>query len=345
VLGVTATYLVFAAAAQARPDELGGRLRVGYIDADSVYICKFDGGNGATDWIRLEKWRLPGRIPAGYRMAIGSYRDADTQLRWHIAHNCFWVIGQEAARITDPALRVPLAHLSIYDPNNPERKDAKKQEAMSDLSFTHEWQVYPVSEFAASIHVNRMEGGSVRLRKNEVCYDLLPTAQDSCLLFVLNESRMTTFKGKGEEAPKGATGYVVRYEEMDRFNVGFQEPFLVFGDRDTYVFVTHSGRVYLSKPGGQRRSAEPISKDDARRVVAVIGDVANGATYLLARAAPGHLAMSKCLRLDKEGRLTQWVIDPAKLKPVPSDEDNPLDVCLPFARYLLSEGKLTDKRP
>jgi hypothetical protein len=336
-LSLVVAGLAVAVASGAEPEELEGKnLSLGYIDRDGVYVCALDGGNGAIDWVRLEKWDRSGQTLARYKIASISFRNTDTPLRWRIAHGCYWMMNQEANWSPLPALSVPLAHLRVYDPTNPERKDPEKRKLFSDLDFNHNWGLSPVNDIASGIHVSRMEGGFVSLQINEVCFDLLPTSTNSGLLFVLHNSHMRTYAGKARDPSPGSIGRVVLYEELGLFKVDFQEPFWVFGDRDTYVFVTRSGRVYLAKRGGKIHSTQLLWKEADRPVVAAIGDVPTSTTFLLAYAPRG---LSKCLRLDKGGNMTQRVIDPGKLKPVRSDDT--LGGCWPFAQYLISEGMIS----
>jgi hypothetical protein len=298
-------------------------IAVAYVAKDNVYTCAFESGigpkqqwgMGTQEWVKTQRWNLEGRKSGSYRLEMLAYRDVDTPLRWHIAHDCLWVMGQAVnSRATPPGLRVSLSELPLFDSENPRASVANKLDTY--------WGAFPTAYL----------DGFVPPKEVELTFDILPTSKESCLLFYQYKSEIRMYEGKGGS---------LEYKEMDRFQVGFQEWFRVFGTRDAVIFVTHSGKVYLAKRGGEKTIVRELWNDPIRPVVAAVVDVASNTTFLLAQAVPQ--ARSKWIRLDKDGRLTEKFIDPARLKRLQADK--PLEACVPFAQYLFAEGLILETKP
>ena len=197
---------------------------------------------------------------------------------------------------------------------------------------------------AAGIRVSRIRDGVPEYQpQGEVCYDIIPTSEESCLLFVLNDRQMRVFEGNGRDGPKSvALGYAPVYKELNRFQMGFQEPFWVFGTRDTFIFVSQSRKMYTAKRGGAVSSIKTLWSDEDWPVVAAVVDVTADTTFFVAqerRPTGGR----KCLRIDKDGKLTETAIDPRKMGTLPFG--HPLETCVPFAKYLHEQGLLSEVRP
>jgi hypothetical protein len=259
-------------------------------------------------------------------------------VRWRISHNWLWALGQEADWTTKPARRILMHELRLYDDSKTRSRVKSRGDEDDNEYVRNGWCLFPVSNLAAAIHVERMEGGTVPLRPDEVCYDLLPTSAESALLFVLNEKLMRVYRGKRREATPPAVGAVVQYEDAGRFPVDFQEPFWVFGEAPFPFFVTRSGKVYGFRLEGDRSRPKLQWGEKDRPVVAAVQDVDQGVTYLLAES---QRAFSKSLRLDQDGKMTERLIDPEKLRTPPGARTN--GKALDFARYLMATGTLSSK--
>jgi hypothetical protein len=100
--------------------------------------------------------------------------------------------------------------------------------------------------------------------------------------------------------------------------------------------------MYVARHGGAPDSAKTLWDNGDWPVVAAVVDVATDKTFFLAQetAIDGG---RKCLWVDKDERLTEKVIDAAKMGRMPFGR--PLETCLPFVQYLRSEGLLADKEP
>jgi hypothetical protein len=334
-----------ALTARAAPNELE-ELRVGFVNGDYFFSCIFDDGGSilVPDTAKLEKRNLEGRLTATYRIPLHILRP-DFGFRWHIGGDCVWATGQGATVHLDSALRVPLRELNVYDSNIPPRPGGSKPTAVPRSQMIHLWNLSPASDLpAAGIGISRISDGIPKYQPpGEVCYDIIPTSEESCVLFVLNDRQMRVFEGNGRVGHKSVVfGYGPQYKQLSRFQVGFQKPFWVFGNRDTFIFITKSRKMYLAKRGGAPDSVKVLWKNGDWPVVAAVVDVAADTTFFLAQetAVGGG---RKCLRVDKDGQLAETVVDPMKMKRLPFSR--PLETCVPFAQYLHAEGLLTEKRP
>ena len=347
-LGIALTFAVPPGA----PAQNGG-IATAYIQNGRIWTCAYETSagphhdnaiGGAPDWVIVEQRDVNGRKLVTYRLLTMGFRDARTPLRWHLAYDALWVAGQKAhSRRTPPGLRVPLDKLESFDRDlksfigshasrgNPQNDAAEKVAARpksigsgalrgkddADPAIRYLWPMFPWTY---------LDGYAA-----DLTFDVLPTSPDSCRVLYRIGPEIKVYESNGLE----------EFKEVNHFEVDFKEWFRVFGSRDAVILVTHSGKVYLAKRGGAKILLQALWNDPIRPVVAAVVDVASDTTYLLAQAVPR--AQSKYIRLDKDGRLTEKFIDPAKLKPFRGDK--PLEACVPFAQYLFAEGLLTEKRP
>lgn len=335
--------LTCAAIGLAGSPELDG-VKVTYLDGGRLYSCAFDSGNRGTDWVKLEVRNAAGELVRTYRLPSLSFKPQNRTLRWHIGGGCFWATGQEATLSLDPALRVPLSQIGRFELTTPKPMREESARSKDGENVTLEWNLTPgFNLWQAEIPVRSLENFQ-RRPVGEICYDFLPTSSESCLLFILHESEMRVFDGKRQPMPKSSVvNKDIEYRPLARFQLGVQELFNVFSCRDKFVFVTRSGRLYFAKRGGKERSVNELWKDADWPIVAAVVDVGSNTTFFLAQeiiAVPGR---RKVLWLDKNERLAERIIDPAKMEPLPFGR--PLETCLPFFQYLKSEGLLPEKRP
>ena len=328
------------AAVPAAPNELEG-LRVGFVDANQFYTCHFqDRGILVPYATTLEKRDADAQITGTYRIPLHFMRP-DLGFRWHMGGDCVWVLGQGTTQVLDPAERVPIRELKLYDPKRPVRSGDDKPMTVTRSPMT--WHL-AIDLPAAGIHVSRIRDGIPEYQlPGEVCYDVVPTSQESCLLFVLNDRQMRVFEGDGRDGDKSvAFGYVPKYKQLSSFRLDFQEPFWAFGNRDTFIFVSGSRKIYLAKRDAKPDSVKVLWNDGDWPLVAAVVDVQGDKTFFLAQetAIGGG---RKCLWIDKNGKLMEKPIDPTTMERLPFGR--PLETCVPFARYLQAERLLTEKPP
>jgi len=272
---------------------------------------------------------LEGKVPRTEYGLLGSY-DSRRPFRWKIGSECFWGTGAVEKRTMEDAIRLPFPDLPIWDIRNQNpRADFLKKYKRRHVS-PYDWPLNPVANAA----VNEPE-----VKPNEICFDICPTSTREMTLFLLQGGKMQIHQGSGK-FPPGNLEWVVTWEQTDEFDVAFQEQFSVYVHGSRVFFVTLSGKLYASKHEGKKWYTELIWKDEKRPIVTAIADVAKCTTFLLARGDPEGPVI--VFELDSGGRVKQQTLQAGDVKWPRSN--SPLDVCLPFAQYLLEKSRLSELR-
>jgi len=320
----------------------GREFRICYVDAEQIYTSVLEGGDGLENPFlgsvvtRIETRTLTGQLAKSQTVSKLGYRERDTVLRWHVAHGYVWLLCEPASAHSPAAIRVPVEDVSIgagarTTPGGP---DAGGSGAGGSAAppRTQVWSIAPVNE----LFFGRIDPP----KKDEVCFDLLPTGANDCLLLVLKGSQFKVYEGTTTSPSNQPDRSVVQYKVTDRLGAGFQEPFNLFGNRERIAVVTRSGRMHLITQAGGRRSIKELWGNSDWPVVAVAVDVAAGTAFFLAQETTVD-GGRKCLWLDKDGRLVERVIEPSGMKRLPFGR--PLETCVPFAEYLRDQGLLAEK--
>jgi len=347
----TGCLVVFLSVASTVCGQSGG-IAAAYVQGDSIWTSAFENAakpsidpsfhdpsfTGAPDWVLIERRDFRGRRQAVYRLLTTGYRDAQTPLRWHLACDALWVAGQKAySRRTPPGLRVPLSKLESFD------RDLKAMERNPNRDM---------SELVAA-RLKSINNGEPRNRDDEnpairylwpmfpwtyldgthdLQFDVLPTSHDSCIVFYRLGSEIRAYNAKGE----------AEYKEVDHFDVDFKEWFRVFGITRAWYFLTESGMLYeVKKDINKKQSPRMIWGKTDSPIIAAVTDVDAGNTFFA--TAPPQTGLTKILRLEKDGGITELGFDSAKLKPI--DASKPLEACIPFVQFLHAEGLLGKKKP
>jgi hypothetical protein len=262
--------------------------------------------------------------PETYR--IYRYNKLAEPLCWRIAHDCLWL------SIKTGALRIPLDELILFDRWDDKAKALNKARYPKfptmvnahDFSFWDPfvplWSQWEKEErykqlgpFGAYDHFQ-----GPRPMKH-VYSDFLPVAPDSVRLFVLTRDRFSgvfdSWEGRGTWF-KEQESWKMKWPEKptEQFKSYFHDPFAVYAKASLYLFMTPSGKYYLSEdpverdkllasghflsprnPDKGKRNAHPhwkayygqTSEDHPAR--AVIVDVDAGETYVFLRPYKDHL--------------------------------------------------------
>jgi hypothetical protein len=190
--------------------------------------------------------------------------------------------------------RIPVKYLDLLDLSGEE--NLAKYRQVQPLSL--DWCLRPIDQ------VNAEHSRAFYLRKtgNEfadpnfvieehIYCDVLPTAPDTALVFVVEDNRVRVWQGKSRKATKDETevyhqAFVVTWSELkgQGFAAGFTEPFQAFGDADNWYFMTASRKLHVSKKPaeGQQRKLEVLYHNADFPIRALVTDAASNKTYAFA---------------------------------------------------------------
>src|SRR5262249_34596675 len=120
------------------------------------------------------------------------------------------------------------------------------------------------------------------LKRNEVVYDVVPTAVDTTLCFLLCEKRMVVCRGKGEWWKENSWWWIWDWEKVDAFDVGFQEDVMTFVRSQDYFLVTASGQLIVAKSAakGGKRQVRAIWDENRPPIKTVLNDARSGKVFL-----------------------------------------------------------------
>jgi hypothetical protein len=171
-------------------------------------------------------------------------------------------------------------------------------------------------------------------------FDFLPIGRDTLLLAVVHKRHTEVWRGTGSYSREKAE-WQMKWTalEGDRMASRFLEPFILYGDANTWYFVTQSGRLYVAaRPSSPKaeRCQECVWPGRDQPIGALLTDTASRTTYAFTRGGgAGYFRLAD------------------KPSPAPYDSrglpavtvDGPLRGVLPYVQFLLREKKIRVRQP
>jgi hypothetical protein len=316
---------------------------IGTISKGHVYVFESRRTPDGTESTPLVKYDLKGKEIATY--AIGGVHDPEVPYRWRIAHGSFWGTGVRARRFLQFAQRIPVAEFDLFDARKSSeliRQGINRRYGRQRDCYPHDWELSALQDLATAIGIDdagdlphRPGGGNVQTKAVPLPFDLLPVAQNTCLLFMLHQGYMTVDQGMSGEMKDGAVNFSVSYKPVERFRAGFSESFHVYGSDDSYYFLTQSGKLFVADrlAGGLRR-AQVVWDDAEQPLVTALTDVDSDKTYLFSGKRDANAFYFALGR----GRGTQHFFSASVIQP--SDADEPLKTVSECIQVLVAEKKV-----
>jgi hypothetical protein len=317
----------------------------GFIHRGDLYCASevIEQGEVSKDEIHnqyVSLWRLPLAARPGKAIErrryeyISSFLDGDPPFRWRFAAGCYW--GLKRAALTTVLMeRIPLEDIECFNPRNP----TGKEEYEKKHTTSSRWGVVPVERYARRM-IPRNPRGVFDLDAQPavglVDFDLLPVGEREAVLFLSHKGLVRVWRGKAQRAESDLHEWDTTWAERkaDSFPAPPGEPFLAYGDKDTWFLLTPSGKLYLSrKPArGRRRTLVPFYADEGAPLRALLTDCATGRTWAFAAPVPRLAGKRKpfYFELAEGARRRPYVLRPVKEAGLPRE----LATLLPYARVL-----------
>lgn len=201
--------------------------------------------------------------------------------RWRVASDSFWFVDTLGGQY-HAISRVPVEDLKFYDPSMLNSTDKLGAKYGGDRhSIPHSWSVEPAQDAA---DLRSQSKGGIWDKSCFVNFDVLPQSNDACLLFVQDVTSMRVWEGKAEKWDPKVINFRVNYKLVEKFDVGFKEQFTVLAHGGEYLFVTTSGKLYLTEKKAGFRTTKLVWRGDGRPkrepIRVILTDVDAGAVFL-----------------------------------------------------------------
>lgn len=270
-------------------------------------------------------------------------------LRWRVVHGCLWALGANAD--AQSCLRIPLKEIDCYDGSALQRGQELLQrrypkyrpDDLSGLS-PHGWPLAPIDTVLLPFKFRHNYAGlQSGLDDWGVYVDFLPIAADRTLLFVLERARMKVWRGRGEFS-KANDRWEVKWSStpIGIYDTDFLEPFVVYGDKDNWTFVTSTGRMFrLTKPDRFEQYIRRVWTKDRQRIELLISDTASGKVFAFGRVVEvGEEQPTKGFYLGGEFEEPRYY-DLSTIQPVKAEQ--PLKAVLEAVQVLVRDKGIVIK--
>jgi hypothetical protein len=308
------------------------------------------------------------------------YDGPNHQLCWHIAQGCLWVSSGFGAG------RIPLDELILFGPLDEKAKALSEERyprhkpGTTSVTSSYAWHLGPLADiqeawrkqeryrrFGPYGTYDHFEGpGPVR----DTYADFVPDTKDAGRLFVLSRDKyygsFDVWAGKGTWSKENEMWELDWSEKpIEQVKSYFHDPFVMYRKGTTYLFMTPSGRYYLSEDPVERdklldhpwvasrnldkgkRNAHPhwgsigTTGTEGYLASAVIVDADADETYVFLRPAKDTKGDSRLryFALSLQPKVETYYA--TELHPVALDE--PLKTLVQYTQLLIDKGKIRIK--
>lgn len=268
-------------------------------------------------------------------------------LRWRIDHGIFWGTGSPVQDTEVQALRIPLKELPLFEEKNWKKNAQSLRERdpnRLDPAFAFSWNLNPVQAAARRFYErNGAIGGLNRPPVTGIHFDFLPTGPDEILVFILHESKMEVWHGRGAwSETKKEWNLTWSAAAVEAFAADFQEAFQVFAKGEAYYFLTREGKLYAAqRPSAGVRQMKAIWTDAKRPIQAVLTEAENHRTFLFGGLAgeKEKAAQPFYFDLNVVPRIEPFELPASKA----SKRPNALGLATQLAWVLIAQKKIAEK--
>jgi len=271
-------------------------------------------------------------------------------LRWRFWDGMYWGLLQGANDRPVLVKRIPMKYLDLLDPTDWTKLDMYREIQPRSLA----WCLRPIdqviAEHSRAVYLRKtgmeFDDPNFVIEKKIYC-DVLPTAPDIALVFVVEDNRVRLWQGKSRKATKSETqelkrDFVVSWNELkgQGFASGFTEPFQAFGDADTWYFMTASRKLYVSKKPaeGQQRKMQVLYDDADSSIKALVTDTATNKTFAFTAPDDPKSGNGKRVYFELAPKLD---VKPYEVNPLKNvTVDYRLKTVWELAQVLVADGKV-----